>query len=48
MLASDGSSVAVVPGWLARRVGALNAALMVACKVMLAPGPPLLDSRYNR
>src|SRR5262245_3713869 len=48
MLPSDGSSVTVVPGWLACRVGALNGALMVACNVRVGPGQPLLDSRKSR
>jgi hypothetical protein len=48
MLPSDGSSVTVVPGWLACRVGAVNGALMVACNVSVAPGPPLLPNRKSR
>src|SRR5262249_43555627 len=48
MRPSSGSSVALVPGWLTRRVGALNGELIVACNVRLAPGPPLLVSRYSR
>jgi hypothetical protein len=37
---SSGSRVAVVPGWLIRRVDAANVELMVACRVRVAPAPP--------
>src|SRR2546423_15141494 len=48
MLPSAESTVPVVPGCLASRLGALNAALIVACSVSVAPDPPLLLSRNSR
>ena len=45
MRPSSGSSVLVVPGWLTRRVGALNGELIVAWRVSVAPAPPLLVMR---
>jgi hypothetical protein len=44
-LPPDGSSVALVSGWLARRVGALNGLEIVACRASEAPAPPLSLSR---
>src|SRR5947208_17062447 len=34
---SNGSRVTLVPGWLARRLGALNDALMVARRLIVPP-----------